>query len=190
MNLSNVHEGERTPTRLSEKDVSEIREQLAEILEGPTFRGAQRCGQFLRYVVENALSSEYEMLKERTIGSELFGRDPSYETKVDAIVRVTASEVRKRLEQYYQNYGKTAKLRIRIPSGTYSPVFLHASSIKRWVTRIRVSRIWLAVLLGAVTVAAARIVAIPIFHAKPKSVSALPWTVFFQSPPSVRSNHQ
>ena len=56
----------------------------------------------LRYLVENALKGGIERLKERTIGVELFHRDASYDTGQDAIVRVAANDVRKRLATHYQ----------------------------------------------------------------------------------------
>ncbi len=61
------------------------------------------------------------MLKERTIGVELFGRDASYDTSGDSIVRVKANEVRKRLAQYYQEAGARDELRIQLPTGSYVP---------------------------------------------------------------------
>ena len=58
-------------------------------------------------------------MKERVIGIKLFGRDPSYDTGEDAIVRVTASDVRRRLLQHYGKYGFTSEFRIslRLPAG-------------------------------------------------------------------------
>ena len=61
-----------------------------------TFRNSKRFPPFLRYTVEHALNSS-EPLKERTIGHEVFGRDPGYDTGQYPIVRMTAAEVRKRL---------------------------------------------------------------------------------------------
>jgi hypothetical protein len=52
---------------------------------------------------------------------ELFGRLASYDTGDDAIVRVTASDVRKRLLQHYGRYGDTSEYRINLPSGSYIP---------------------------------------------------------------------
>lgn len=60
-------------------------------------------------------------MKERVIGVELFGRSPTYDTGDDAIVRVTASDVRKRLLQHYGRYGATSEFRISLPPGSYFP---------------------------------------------------------------------
>ena len=53
-------------------------------------------------MVQRALSGELETLSERMIGVELFGRPADYDTSNDAVVRVRAAEVRKRLAQYYK----------------------------------------------------------------------------------------
>jgi hypothetical protein len=98
-----------------------LREHLREVLESPAFRGSRRCQQFLRHIVEKAISSHYDDLKERTLGVELFGRSPAYDTGEDAIVRVTASDVRKRLHQFYAE--TSSAIRIEIPSGSYAPEF-------------------------------------------------------------------
>jgi hypothetical protein len=98
-----------------------LREHLREVLESPAFRGSRRCQQFLRHIVEKATGSRHEDLKERTLGVELFGRSPAYDTGEDAIVRVTASDVRKRLHQFYAETSST--IRIEIPSGSYAPEF-------------------------------------------------------------------
>lgn len=100
---------------------SVLREHLREVLESPAFRGSRRCQQFLQHIVEKAIGSHYDELKERTLGVELFGRSPAYDTGEDAIVRVTASDVRKRLHQFYAE--TTCTIRIEIPSGSYGPEF-------------------------------------------------------------------
>jgi hypothetical protein len=66
------------------------------------------------------------MLKERTIGIDVFGRSTSYEPSDDATVRVKAGEVRKRLGLYYAGQGATDPVRIELPAGTYIPEF-------RWI---------------------------------------------------------
>lgn len=100
-----------------------IREELARILASHEFRSSKRSQDFLRYVVENTLSGHADMLKERTIGIEVFGRSTSYDPSDDATVRVKAGEVRKRLGLYYSSEGARNPLRVELPSGTYVPEF-------------------------------------------------------------------
>src|SRR6185295_20147704 len=74
-----------------------IREELARVLSSHEFRTSKRSQDFLRYVVETTLNGHADLLKERTIGIEVFGRSTSYEPSDDATVRVKAGDVRKRL---------------------------------------------------------------------------------------------
>jgi hypothetical protein len=91
------------------------------VINGPAFRGSHRSGQFLEYIVEKSLAGHFGLLKERLIGVELFGRTPTYDSGEDAIVRVTASDVRKRLLQHYGRSGVSPEFRLALPVGSYIP---------------------------------------------------------------------
>src|SRR5580704_17158294 len=104
-----------------EQDVALLQQHLREVIAGAAFKGSHRSGQFLTYIVEESVAGRVTALKERVIGVKLFGRDPSYDTGEDAIVRVTASDVRRRLLQHYGKYGFTSEFRISLPLGSYIP---------------------------------------------------------------------
>jgi hypothetical protein len=116
---TNGSEGHR-PTHVPEEAV---REELARVLGSHEFRASKRSQEFLRYAVENTLNKHTDLLKERTIGIEVFGRPTSYEPSDDATVRVKAGDVRKRLGQYYSESGSKDPVRIELPGGTYVPEF-------------------------------------------------------------------
>jgi hypothetical protein len=101
----------------------EIQAQLQRMLENPHFSHSRRFPTFLRFVVSRTLAGQTELLKERTIGIEVFGKDPDYDTASDPIVRVTAAEIRKRIAQYYQESGHEQELKISLPPGSYVPQF-------------------------------------------------------------------
>jgi hypothetical protein len=105
----------------TEEDIFLLQQHVKEVIEGAAFKGSHRSGQFLQYIVDRAIAGHFESLKERIIGIELFGRAPSYDTGDDAIVRVTASDVRKRLLQHYGRYGGISEFRISLPLGSYFP---------------------------------------------------------------------
>lgn len=105
-----------------------IREELQRVLSSHEFRSSKRSQDFLRYVIEHTLSGHSDMLKERTIGIEVFGRSTSYEPSDDATVRVKAGEVRKRLGIYYAGEGAHDPVRIDLPPGTYIPEFRTVAS--------------------------------------------------------------
>ncbi len=100
-----------------------VREELDRVLSSHEFRASKRSQDFLRYVVEHALTGQAGLLKERTIGIDVFGRAASYEPSDDATVRVKAGEVRKRLGLYYSGGGAQDAIRIELPPGTYVPEF-------------------------------------------------------------------
>ena len=80
-----------------------VHDQLDRMLASPYFSHSKRFPNFLRFVVNHTLNGSVDNIKERTLGIEIFGRDASYDTASDPIVRVTAAEIRKRTAQYYQD---------------------------------------------------------------------------------------
>ncbi len=101
----------------------ELRTHLNEIINGRAFKGSHRSQEFLKHIVERALQGDFEDLRERQIGINLFGRSAAYDTAEDAIVRVTASDVRKRLFQHYGQSAHDSQFKIDLPSGSYIPEF-------------------------------------------------------------------
>jgi hypothetical protein len=108
----------------SDQDAAALRLHVEEILDSPSFSTSKRCGRFLQYIVEKAISQEIDALKERTIGVEVFHRPPDYDTGEDAVVRVTASDVRRRLAQHYGKEGRASEFKISLPPGGYAPEIL------------------------------------------------------------------
>jgi hypothetical protein len=107
----------------TEAERSAIREQLERILASSLFKNSKRYPNLLRFVVERALEGHTEPLKERTLGIEVFGREPDYDTNLDPVVRTTAVEIRKRIAQYYHEASHESEIRIEFPPGTYMPEF-------------------------------------------------------------------
>jgi hypothetical protein len=106
-------------------DRAAVQAELERVLSDPHFSSSKRYPSFLRFVVSNTLAGHTDLLKERVLGLEVFGRPANYDTTTDPIVRVTAAEIRKRLEQYYQEAGHDGEIRIFLPSGSYVPQFSH-----------------------------------------------------------------
>jgi hypothetical protein len=104
--------------------------ELRAILASPQFCNSKRYPALLQYVVENTLAGKANLLKERTIGVEVFGRPPTYDTNADTVVRFTAGEVRKRLAAYYHEHGSASKIHISLPPGSYEPEFLYSEELR------------------------------------------------------------
>jgi len=104
--------------------------QLDRILSTPLFQHSKRYPTFLRYVVEQTLRGVGDELKERTLGITVFRRSPEYDTSADPVVRNTASEVRKRLDEYYSDPSREGELRITLPAGAYVPEFRYPTPVE------------------------------------------------------------
>jgi hypothetical protein len=102
----------------------QIRAHLQEILQSKAFAMSRRSCELLTFVVEEALHGHEHELKERTIGAAVFGRQVTYDTSQDAIVRINASEIRKRLTMFYAECVKPVPLQISLPAGGYIPQFI------------------------------------------------------------------
>jgi hypothetical protein len=109
--------------RLSEPQRAEILRELNNIVASPPFHKSARSKEFLIHVINQKLDGHEDLLKERTIGTQLFHREADYQTGEDPVVRVHAAEVRRRLERYYHAAPATSAVRIELPVGSYSPEF-------------------------------------------------------------------
>ncbi len=107
---------------ISHADAVRVREALDDVLLSVPFRNTRQCQSLLKYIVEHTLAGENDLLRERVIGTEVFGRSPDYEPGEDPVVRARAAELRKRLAQYYQDRADSS-VRIDIPPGSYKAVF-------------------------------------------------------------------
>jgi hypothetical protein len=110
-------------TPSSELEKAAVQQQLERLLASPLFHSSKRYAQFLRFVVGRTLEGQGQDLKERILGIEVFDRPPDYDTAVDPIVRVTAAEIRKRIDQYYHDPKHGQEIRLFLPSGSYAPQF-------------------------------------------------------------------
>lgn len=113
------------PRGLSEQSV---RLQLDRILRSKTFSSARQLQQLLLYVVERCLTGKPSEMKEYIIGTQVFGRSDSYDTRTDPIVRVQARRLREKLDRYYELEGKSDPIVIEIPKGSYTSIVSMRSS--------------------------------------------------------------
>lgn len=104
-----------------------VRKEMEALLSSPHFASSKRYPAFLRYIVEKELAGQGDSLKERTVGVEVFHRQPNYDTNIDTVVRFTAGEVRKRLEVFYHENEDDHPVQISLQTGSYIPRFLRVS---------------------------------------------------------------
>ena len=121
--------GEKTglltpPGPLPEDAKQCVKKALEEMAGSVPFRTSRQCQDLLRYIVLHSLSGEDEMLRERLIGVEVFGRRPDYDQAADPVVRIRAADVRKRIALFYEaTEAAKRQVKIAIPSGSYKAMF-------------------------------------------------------------------
>jgi hypothetical protein len=93
------------------------------------FERAPRLAKLLRYLGEKYFADQADQLTEYNIATEVFGRKAtSFVASEDAVARVEAHRLRKKLKTYYSSEGKDHPIQINIPAGTYAPVFCRNGS--------------------------------------------------------------
>lgn len=116
---------------------------------------SERIRDFLTYVCDRALEDEDAQVHEQEIGHNVFGRPADYNPHDDNIVRVTAGNTRRKLEQYFNVDGISEPVILEIPKGKYTPIFRERDSVEakeadpsllQVDTKLRTYRLALAVL--------------------------------------------
>jgi len=121
--MATFSEATETRETFTEEEKRAIEAQLERLLANSHFSNSRRFPAFLRFIVSATINGQADLLKERTLGIDVFGKDADYDTAADPIVRVTAGEIRKRIAQYYQELGHQDELKLSLPPGSYVPQF-------------------------------------------------------------------
>lgn len=116
MTESTVHEVESLASEAN-------RALLERVIASVQLRRAPRLREFLSYVGRRSLKDGCTQVHEQEIGVEVFGRPETYDTGVDNIVRANATELRKRIEAYFESDGLHEPVIMEIPRGSYIPIF-------------------------------------------------------------------
>jgi hypothetical protein len=102
---------------------------LQRILWSRQFERSERLRNFLEYVTSRVLADPDAEVHEQEIGHQVFDRPQNYDTASDNIVRVSASQIRKKLEEYFSSDGLSEPIVLEIPRGRYTPVFRERTSL-------------------------------------------------------------
>jgi len=168
-----------------------VRAQLERVLESHAFDAPERNRRFLRYVVAEALAGRSDRIKAYSIATAVFGRDKSFDSQTDPIIRIEAGRLRRSLHHYYLTDGRDDPIRIEIPKGSYVPTFEHrpkgdGPAAPEATEPFR--RLWpspgLAWALGGCAVAAAGWLAIAWVYALPP-FSGIPVPIVAQRGPAI-----
>src|SRR5260370_40573092 len=100
---SSERDANNTSSPAAEISGESIRASLEKILASPGFANADRLSRFIRYVVEETLNGQTDQLKESLLGIDVFGRKPTYDPRVDAVVRTQPVQLLARLHDDYES---------------------------------------------------------------------------------------
>jgi hypothetical protein len=91
----------------------EIEEHLQLILSSPVFEKAGTLRTLLIYLCEH----RRQAISEYAVATEALGKKSDFEPKIDASVRVRISRLRQKLDEFYKEAGRDARIRFVIPLG-------------------------------------------------------------------------
>ena len=96
-----------------------VEQQVERIRNSPDFANGAKLGQFLNYVVEQTLAGNPGKIKQYTIAVEALGYPPDFDPINNPTVRILAGRLRRAIDRYYLDQGKSDPIRIDIPKGSY-----------------------------------------------------------------------
>lgn len=122
---------------------------LHRIAASPAFQKSNRLRELLLFVGEHSLTNGDAHLREQDIGVGVFGRPVDYDTSQDTLVRVQASQLRKKLQQYFEEEGREESLLVELPKGSYALVFrLRETAVVEAAPPVAAPRNWAPYLAG------------------------------------------
>src|SRR6185437_3235739 len=105
------------------------RAEAAVVLASERFVRSPRLARLLDYLCSKYFEGEADQIKEYNIATEVLGRPAEFDPSQDAIARVEAHRLRKKLKEYYAAEGADHPVKIVLSPGTYVPVFARSRSI-------------------------------------------------------------
>jgi len=191
--LSPMNKG--APANTLKPEAGKALEHLEAVCASPSFVSSKRCQEFLRYIVLETVQGRGDQINERNIAHQVFGKGDDFEPGEFSLVRVKASELRKRLSDFYQSSPANG-VRIELPPGSYAPRILahreqpsppdpqvqaapvHAAAVPALTPQPAVSRRRFAWLAGGAAAAIASAGLYPLLHRNPGPLELL-WRPVF-----------
>ncbi|MFN0101263.1 MAG: hypothetical protein ACKV2U_04130 [Bryobacteraceae bacterium] len=94
--------------------------QVERIVASPPLASADSLCKLLRYLAHFAIDHPSAQLKEHQIATEVFGRPPQFDPRIDSTVRVQMGRLRTKLAEYYGGMGSHDSLIVDLPKGAYA----------------------------------------------------------------------
>jgi serine/threonine-protein kinase len=104
-----------------------IRAHVEAVITSPLLASSPRRARLLRYLCDRALAGEGEQVNEYAIGVDVFEKSPSFDPRIDSIVRTEMGRLRQKLKEYYASGAPDSGIRIELPLRSYVPAFTISS---------------------------------------------------------------
>jgi hypothetical protein len=102
--------------------------EVGRIVNSDILRGSESLCHLLEYLASHSVDEQGSSVKEYQIATEVFGRPPDFDPRLDSTVRVQTSRLRAKLAEYYAGPGAQDAVVVEIPRGAYS-VAVHARAV-------------------------------------------------------------
>jgi hypothetical protein len=146
------------------------RQELARAVEA--LGRSTRPGRLLEYLGSKYFNHEEAQLTEFDIAREVFGRSlQTFDPAEDAVVRVEAHRLRKKLRDIYEKDAPASGVQISLPAGTYVPKF---SVVEAAAARRRGVAVWGWAIAGVVGLAVAAVLVGTLRKPAPPAPAAAP----------------
>lgn len=118
------------------------------VLNSQTFSRSPRLRAFLSYIASCVAENRVHEISEYSLGVQVFGKSANFSPQEDNIVRVTARQLRAKLDEYYRAEGAAERWRIEIPKGGYVPELRPNSAPPAPSKSLRLPAVWLLTALA------------------------------------------
>src|SRR5580658_2515256 len=100
-------------------ELEAARKQVDRILASDTLHASEVLRRLMRFLADKTFSGEADRLKEYSVGLDALGKPASYDPRQDSGVRLQASRLRQKLDEYYRTEGSNDPLTIEMPRGRF-----------------------------------------------------------------------
>lgn len=122
--MMDKHEPDATTAAISQADTEAFRAALQRVTDSEAFAGSRRMSAFLLFTGQAALEGRTE-IDQYEIAEQVLNRHEDFNPLDDASVRKLASQVRSKLEEYFEGEGAAEPVVISLPRRSYIPRFRH-----------------------------------------------------------------
>jgi hypothetical protein len=110
--------------------IEDVRDVLERILASEGFVNSPRLQGFLTYIVEEELAGRGNAIKGKIIATDVYEKELDENGSALNLVRVEARRLRRGLEDYYSEAGRTDRVHISMQTGGYRPRFELVTSVE------------------------------------------------------------